>query len=310
MVAKIQPEQLAFDFFAAGPLPPPAEVKPVLKFVGGKAWLVPLLARNIWLRLARTGGRYIEPFLGGGALALHLGLPDMILGDSLPPLMEMYAAIKDKPAEVAWALSAYASGGVDKESYYKVRDLEPDTAVARAARMIYMNKLGFNGVIRYNRQGKFNVPYGDAAYRSSSVNRRGRDAVESLFPSKGKIEAVAKSLRGAELHLADFGQLCQWAGDGDVVFCDPPYDGTFDGYTGTGFTAADQERLATELGDAARAGAVVYACNADTDRVRALYSGWSFVAVAEKRSVNRDGGGRGRVPCVVVTNWPEGIGTF
>ncbi|KKL93105.1 hypothetical protein LCGC14_1878010, partial [marine sediment metagenome] len=205
---------------------PPTVASPVLKWAGGKKWVIDLVGKGIWGRLQRTRGRYFEPFLGGGALALWLGFshdePAMILGDTVKPLMELYRELVSSPGAVAFALSALAIKGVDKECYYEVRDSRPEERLQRAARMLYLNRLCFNGLYRENKKGDFNVPYGDAAYRKSVVGRKSRDAIGALFPHKGKLEAVAEALKHADLLTQDFAETLSTAGDGVVVYCFTP----------------------------------------------------------------------------------------
>lgn len=268
--------------------------------------MIPIAADGIIEHLSRTGGRYIEPFLGGGAMALWLGLPNMVLGDACRPLMETLHEIQKDAGAVVWNLSALAIRGVDKESYYRVRDMRPRTSMQRAARFLYLNRLCFNGIYRENSKGKFNVPYADARFRKSVIGRSARDAVESLFPNKERFHQVATALSGAQIGPWDFGELIGAADEGDLLYIDPPYDGAYSSYTALGFTVEDQERLAGELREAHEAGAAFIAHNADTDNVRKWYE-WAPVIVRskEKRQINADTRGRGRVPCLIITNVPE-----
>ena len=284
---------------------PPTVASPVLKWAGGKKWVIDLVGKGIWGRLQRTRGRYFEPFLGGGALALWLGFshdePAMILGDMVTPLMEFYRELVSSPGTVAYALSALAIKGVDKESYYRVRDMRPEERLQRAARMLYLNRLCYNGLYRENKKGDFNVPYGDAAYRKSIVGRKSRDAIGALFPHKGKLEAVAEAFRHADLLTQDFAETLATAGDGDVIYADPPYDGTFDTYSASGFGEEGQVRLADELREAHRHEATIIANNSDTPLVRKLYSWATIVTTKEKRSISCDGETRQRTSCVLIT---------
>lgn len=281
----------------------PMGASPLLKWAGGKRLLLKTIVDPILDELSRTRGRYIEPFLGGGAVALHLGLPNMIVNDAIPELIEFYRSVRDEPALVAWSLSSLAIEGVDEANYYRVRDMDlsTHTPFMRAARMLYLNRLGFNGVYRVNKAGKFNVPYGKDKYRESVIKRKSRDAIGSLFPHKGKIEAVSRALATTNIFCGDFADVIVLAKAGDVVYCDPPYDGTYDSYTAMGFAEADQERLAEMLYYANQRGATVMVSNADTELVRYLYGEWAeILPTTERRSINADTGGRGRVPCVLI----------
>lgn len=280
-------------------------VRPILKWAGAKNWAVPHLAGPIIDYLQRTGGYFVEPFLGSASMALAIGSESsqpMALSDILQPLIEFYEVVRERPGEVAWQLSAYGIEGVGPENYYRIRDLRPEDPVQRAARLLFLNRLGFNGLYRENKAGEFNVPYGDAIYRKSIIGRSARDAMESLFPNKERIHHVAVALRDAELFCGDFQAVIDAAGPGDLVYADPPYDVGFDAYSKDGFTADDQERLAEALWNAAQRGAAVVAHNALTERVFDLYDWCEVTEVAEKRSIAANGSRRQRAACGLMTS--------
>lgn len=279
-------------------------IQPLCKWPGGKGWLVPSLAPRITDYLLESNGTYVEPFLGGASMALaaSLDVQNLFLSDAVEPLIEFYTVVRDSPGELAWALSALAILGVDQDSYYRVRDMRPETPIQRAARFFYLNRLCFNGVYRENKSGNFNVPYGDAAYRKSVVGRSAGDAIESLFPNRAKIQLVSDALKHAEFAACDFADPISVAGLGDLVFCDPPYAGTFDGYSKDGFSSQDQERLAEALYDAYQRGAVVVACNSDVPIIRDLYDWCNIEAVKEQRRIsNTAAEKRPRADCVLIT---------
>jgi DNA adenine methylase len=293
-------DQLSFDGFLESRLPPPKHAKTVLKWLGGKSWMIKLASQGIYRHLARTGGRYVEPFLGGAALALDLGLPDMLLSDSNTHLIATYQTIRDQPEQVAWALSSLASQGIDEQSYYRVRDATYSSRILMAARFIYLNKLCFNGVYRENKKGEFNVPYGDNAYRKSVVGRKVNDRVDNLFPSGKKLRDLAQAFATAELEDYDFRDAIEMAGEGDLVYADPPYAKTFDAYTAEGFGPQDQIDLVNALGEAWERGATILTTNADQPEIRDMYSWATIMTTAEARSVSQDGSKRKRVGCVLV----------
>lgn len=270
-------------------LPPRVGCTPPLKWVGSKRWLVPMLAPAIYERLAVTRGRYIEPFLGGGAIALDLGLPGMILGDTCKPLITTYQAIRKSPAAVAWALKALVDKGTDKESYLRVRASESSSPVLAAARFLYLNRFGFNGLYRENSKGKFNVPHGG-------------DRSNASVPGIEMLEAVAQALKGADLRVADFRETIAKATQGDVVYADSPYYETFSDYTAGGFGEDEHFALATALFDACERGAVVIASNSDHERIREFYA-WAFVTpVHERHAVGATAERRGLRDAVLIVS--------
>lgn len=296
-------EQLGFDGFFDHALPPPKHAKPIVKWLGGKSWIIKLASHGIYQRLCATGGRYVEPFLGGAALALDLGLPEMIISDSNEHLVSTYKAVREDPVQVAWALSSLSSQGVDSENYYRVRDTHYDDHFMAAARFIYLNKLCFNGVYRENKSGEFNVPYGDTVYRKSVVGRKVDDLVGNLFPSGKKLRDLSEAFATADLEPRDFRATIGMAGKGDFIYADPPYASTFDAYTASGFGPQDQIDLVNALGEAWERGVMILTTNADQPKIRDMYSCWATIMpTAEARSVSQDGGGRKRVGCLLIAS--------
>jgi DNA adenine methylase len=268
-------------------LPPRAGCTAPIKWVGGKRWLVPTVAPSIYERLAVTQGHYIEPFMGSAAIALDLGLPGMILGDVCKPLVSTYQTIRRSPEAVAWALHTLVDKGTDKESYLAVRASEPTSLVLAAARFIYLNKFGFNGLYRENSKGKFNVPHGG-------------DRTGAGIPGIDELTAVSRALKGADIRVADFRRTIEWAQSGDVIYVDSPYYETFSDYTAGGFTEDDHVALANALKTAHERGAVFIASNSDHERIRELYAWATVVPVHERHTVGATGARRGMKPAVLV----------
>ena len=268
----------------------PAGAKPLLRWAGGKSWFVREFGDDLFALVIKQGGRYIEPFLGGGSMALYLGLKEMLLGDSEDELVITYQTIRDEPTQLATLLSLLEEHhGSSKETYYQVRQTKALSRVEIAARLIYLNRLCFNGIYRKNAKGEFNVPYGGK---------------EKTMPTLEQILEVSRALSHSEIFSGDFERLVREAREGDVLYVDPPYHGTFGDYTALGFSDADHERLAAALFEARKRGAVFLLHNSDTEFVRSLYDWANVIEIDERRNVNSKGDGREAVGCVVVT---EGI---
>ena len=168
---------------------------------------------------------------------------------------------------------------------------------ARAARTIYLNKTGYNGLYRVNRAGRFNVPFG----RYDNPGFRQPEAIENL-------RACSRALRGVKLVVRDFGEVARHAKAGDFVYFDPPYvpvstTSDFTSYVPGGFGYADQERLAGVFARLAARGVHVMLSNSDTPEVRALYARFRIDRVLAGRSVNSKVSGRGKVGEVVVRSF-------
>lgn len=268
------------------------EALPFLRWVGGKRAFTAQLAGPINDYLDKTGGHYYEPFLGGGAMALHLGREGMILGDIIEDLAMTFMTVRDEPVELCVLLMEMAEWGSGAEHYYAVRGSEPEGGLEYAARMIYLNAHCFNGLWRTNKARGMNAAYGKEPDRIT----------EGLIE---RIGAAHESLKTSEIHLSDFERILKKAGQGDLVYVDPPYDGTYVGYSGEGFCGVSQDRLASEINEARRRGVAIISHNSDTEKIRSWYSEFTRIPTKERRSVNRDGEGRGKTNCLLMTNVPE-----
>lgn len=262
---------------------------PFIKWAGGKRQLVDRLLPIVARRLT---GRYLEPFLGGGAVAVHLAsdhrLRDVqiVASDVCAELVTTWRVVIDQPLVLGQLLERLAETHSER-MYYQVRSVSPTLDLDVAARFIYLNKMGYNGLYRVNASGGFNVPLG-----------RGRP---SSIPTREALHALASKLgRRCQVDCRDFEATIDEAQRGDVVYADPPYDGTFS-YSSK-FGDADRARLALALGRAVDRGASVVATDADTPYVRALYDSWARVElIGERRRVSCKSTERRVASCVLVT---------
>lgn len=277
---------------SAAAIPARVGARPIVRWVGGKMRMVPTIAATAHTYLQRTRGRYAEPFLGGGAVALDLGLPGALLADKCGPLMKTYQTISRYPSEVYAAYTQLTRRGWTEETYYTIRDVGALITLseeAAAARFLYLNAAGFNGVYRENRRGRFNVPWG----------LRGRTPKIQTIDA---LRAFASATRDGELSCGDFAAVVRRLEHGDFVFADPPYLRTHSQYVADGFTREDHARLATELRAAHDRGVFVCATNSDDEEVRAMYSWADVMPTTEQRTVSRDGTKRQRAACLLITS--------
>ncbi len=240
---------------------------PFLKWVGGKRWLVD----SKQLEVPRSYRRYIEPFLGGGAVFFRIRPRAALLSDLNSRLIECYEVVRDDPEQIKLLLEAHASGH-SKDYYYEVRAKAFGTKLERAGQFLYLNRTCFNGIYRENLRGEFNVPKGS------------KDTV--LFDNDDFL-AWSNALQGVSLETKDFEVAIDEANEGDFVFADPPYTvrhnrNGFIKYNQKMFSWEDQQRLARALKSAAERGVNFVLTNADHPVVRELYEGFE-----EKRSVAR-----------------------
>jgi DNA adenine methylase len=271
--------------------------RPFLKWAGGKTQLL----NELISRMPEKFGIYHEPFLGSGALFFQLRAEGRIaearLSDVNPELINAWTVLRDDPGSVISELRAVEER-ISEDDYYAVRATDPAdlNESERAARMIYLNRLCFNGLYRVNRKGSFNVPFG--RYK----NPRILDS-ENLL-------AVSRALQGVEIRLESFESAMARAEPDDFVYLDPPYDplspsSSFTSYSSGGFGEREQKQLAAEFANLSNRGVHALLSNSDTPLVQALYFGYDVNVVGAKRSINCVGGKRGTVREVIVRARPR-----
>ena len=284
-------------------------MKPILKWPGGKRELLPELKKYITPELLK-GNRYIEPFIGGGALAFDLVHKNTTISNLNPELTNLYNVVKHDPEGLIKELKnhqAFACADEFAEDhYYEVRAWDRDkyfdtmSPVMKAARTVYLNKTCFNGLYRVNSKGYFNSPIG----RSSSG--KAPDIVQ-----EEAIRELSKFLQTVAIKTGDYRTIVNdWRPDpNSVIFLDPPYikdediktDG-FVGYTKEGWSVHDLEIMKSECDYWSRLGAKIIISNNDTSFVRELFSDWVIHSADVRRSINRNGDGR-KGKEVIITNF-------
>ena len=271
-----------------------AAATPFIKWAGGKRSLIPHLAPHFPDRI----GAYWEPFLGGGAVFFTFAnrIGQAVLSDTNEDLVITYQMVKAEVDGLIAKLADHESNHkrrkgqkyADGHTYYqRVRASEPKEALDVAARFIYLNKTCFNGLHRVNKSGQFNVPEG--SYKNPDIC------------NADKLRKASAALAKATIRLGDFASVVA-PGDGDMVYCDPPYDGDgFTGYQADGFRGDSQSRLRDAAAAWADKGANVVLSNADTEAMRALYSEWRIDSVKAARNINCNGKGRQPVGELVIS---------
>lgn len=263
--------------------------EPFLKWPGGKRWLVRQYAHLFPAHV----NRYIEPFLGGGAVYFRLKPTSAVLADTNTELVNAYKCLRSHVSEIERRL-----GLLNKRHsaavYYKMRADDPSDAIERAVRFIYLNRTCFNGIYRVNKNGVFNVPMGSK--------------VAVQYP-EGALGDVARQLRRASIVVSDFEETLGRAGAGDFVFVDPPYTvkhntNNFVKYNAHLFSWADQMRLAKAVRRAGMRGARLMISNADHPSVRELYRGFGKHRQVTRATVLAAASAhRGQASELVITNF-------
>lgn len=256
---------------------------PIVKWAGGKTKLLDELLDRIPLH-----DGYLEPFAGGLALFFRLAPELAVIGDSNPDLISMYWQIAGNVEAVIGELEQHARRH-SRDHYYRVRSewnggASPSEAW-RAAAFLYLNKTCFNGLWRVNKAGQFNVPIGSGSPRICNPDA---------------LRAASVALSRAHIVVGDYRTTMQYARPGDLIYFDPPYDETFNGYTAEG--VFDQRALAATAADLVARGCHVLVSNSDTPLIRDLYAGWKIDTVRTRRAINSDGEGRGEIVELIITN--------
>ncbi|MDI9484308.1 MAG: Dam family site-specific DNA-(adenine-N6)-methyltransferase [Bacillota bacterium] len=231
---------------------------PPLKWAGGKRWLVPYL-RELWEPYNER--RLVEPFCGGLAVALGLRPRDALLNDINPHLLNFYRWLQR-------GLVISQEFVNDKDFYYRARSrfnelIKTGGAGSREAAELfyYLNRTGYNGLCRFNKNGEFNVPFG--RYRR----------INYVYDFRAYRSVLGKW----EFQTGDFAGI--GLGHEDFVYADPPYDVEFTQYAKGGFTWEDQVRLANWL---AKHPGPVAASNQATERIIRLYAELGFELIILK----------------------------
>jgi len=272
-----------------------SRVPTFVKWAGGKTQLLeqfkPFFPEKI--------DRYIEPFVGGGAVFFYIKKrydpKEVILSDNVEGLVNCYLVVRDNVDELVELLKVHKSRH-SKDYYYKIRamDVVDLDDVERAGRFFYLNKTCYNGLYRVNSKGMFNVPMG--RYKNPSILM------------EEKLREASSLLQGVIVKHQGFGGVLDDARKGDFVYFDPPYDpltdtAHFTSYTPHNFLKEDQTRLAEVYRKLDKKGCRVMESNSDTKLINKLYEGFRIETVKAKRMINSDATLRGPINEVLILNY-------
>ena len=280
----------------------------MIKYRGGKSKEIP----NIMWHIPRFSGRYIEPFLGGGALFFHLEPREAIINDINTKLIGFYRGVRDNYSTLRKELDEieciYTENrknfealkvihpterveDKNEELYYHLRAMFNeviDKSYSDALLYFYINKTAYSGMIRYNARGEFNVPFGRYQHLNTS----------SVTLSHSKL------LQRAEILNTDYSEVFNMCKSDDFVFLDPPYDCVFSDYGNEeykdGFNDENHIRLANDF--------VNLPCKAlmvigKTPLTEELYKGYIIDEYEKKYAVNIRNRFKAAAKHIVVANY-------
>ncbi|WP_417313157.1 DNA adenine methylase [Enterobacter sp.] len=240
----------------------------ILKWAGNKTAIMSELKKHL-----PAGPRLVEPFAGSCAVMMATDYPHYLVADINPDLINLYQVIKEDVNSFIHLVERIFSKFTTEEDYYKCRQffntvpLEP---IEKAAYFLFLNRHCYRGLCRYNQRGLFNVPYGN---------------YKKPYLPFDEIRAFAEKAVRATFICASYDETLAMLQAGDVVYCDPPYDGTFSGYHTAGFSDDDQYDLASILVRRSSEGHPIIVSNSDTRLIRSFYRKFTLHLISTKRSI-------------------------
>jgi len=265
-----------------------------VKWAGGKKQLIeqfkPFFPEKI--------ERYLEPFVGGGAVLFYVlktyKPKEVFILDINEELINTYEVIKNDVENLIEELKKLKQLH-NKEHYYEIRAENPKllSPLTRASRFIYLNKTCFNGLYRVNSKGGFNVPIG--SYKNP------------LICPEEDLREISKLLKNVQIINGSFEKCLEYAKKGDFVYFDPPYyplkKTSFTTYTKGNFLEKEQEQLKEVFEKLDKKDCKVMLSNSDTEFIKKLYKEHPIKFVKATRMINCDGKNRGKINEVVITNF-------
>ncbi len=258
-------------------------IRPFLKWAGGKYRLLPRIINGL-----PPGKRLIEPFAGSGVVFLNAGFKDNLIADANPDLIALYQVLQQQGERfIEHVKTLFTPENNEREAYYRLREAfnaEQDP-FQRSALFVYLNRHGYNGLMRYSAKGGFNVPFG--RYK------------RPLCPADG-MHAFHHHARQTKFICEDFRKTLSRARRGVVVYADPPYvplseTAYFTGYNGKNFSNEDQADLACCAERMAKRGITTLISNHDTPFTRKIYREAELTYFSVRRQISCDGRNRKEV---------------
>lgn len=301
-----------------------SKAKPFLKWAGGKNQLLDefLIRFPEELKSGKIN-KYIEPFVGGGAVffdvAQKYNIDNYYIFDINEELILTYKVVKNNVNELIKILKniEFEYLGLDGENrerfYYEIREKFNRSKtkinfneynldwIERASQIIFLNKTCFNGLFRVNSKGGFNVPFGK--YINPSI------------VNEDNLERASELLKKTHIYVGDFTECKPLVDNNTLVYFDPPYrplnqSSSFTSYSKGNFDDKDHIRLANFYKLLDNKGAKLMLSNSDPKNENAedefldeLYSGFKIERVPARRAINCNGQKRGTISELIVTNY-------
>jgi DNA adenine methylase len=269
------------------------QLHPFLKWAGGKRQLLPQMEKYF----PKHYNKYIEPFVGGGAVFFHLLPENSVLSDNNPDLINCYNVIKEDVEALIKSLKKHI---YEKNYFYEIRALDRDfkkftelSDVEKASRSIYLNKSGYNGLYRVNSKGLFNVPFG--RHKNPKIC------------DETNLRSVSQALKKVEIFLGSFEICLDFAKRDDFIYFDPPYfplsdTALFTSYTKNSFDNSSQIKLFEMFKELNKRGCNLMLSNSYSEFILDLYKDFKIVTLKAKRNINSNSQKRGLINEVLILN--------
>ena len=295
-------------------------VKPFVKWAGGKNSLIPQLTKYYPFELKNgTIERYIEPFVGGGAVLIDIlqkyEVKEAYAFDINKDLINCYNVIKTNVENLIQELDKkekeflILDNDARQQYFYDIRakynsyTLNEDIDVKRASEFIFLNRTCFNGLYRVNKDGKFNVPCGK--YKNPTIC------------DSNNLRNLSNLIKNVTFEYGDYKKSESFVNENTFVYFDPPYrplsiTSGFTSYTKEDFNDDNQKELANYFYKLDLKNAKLMLSNSNPKNVNKddnffenIYKGFVINEVSAKRMINANAKGRGEISELLITNYEE-----
>lgn len=295
------------------------KIRPFVKWAGGKGSLIPQL-NNFYPYELKNGiiERYIEPFVGGGAVLIDIlqkyDIQEVYAFDINIDLINSYNVIKNNVEELITNLkqmeTEYLQLGQEerKNYFYNIRDEynnyeleENEQNVQRAAQFIYLNRTCFNGLYRVNKNGKFNVPVG--SYKNPTIC------------DEQNLRQLSQLIQNVQFQYGNYSSSMEYVTENTFIYFDPPYrplnvTSGFTSYTKEDFNDENQKELAVFYRELNGQNAKLMLSNSNPKNINVednffdnIYRGFNINEIKASRMINANSNGRGKISEILVTNY-------
>ena len=282
-------------------------IKPFLKWVGGKTKLLAEIEKNFPKNLRNKKFSYVEPFLGGGAVFFYLSQKHNIekayLNDLNKKLINAYTDVKDNCFELIEKVKKLESdyyGSIDKKTFFLDKRKEfnsSNKSIKKSALFVFLNKTGFNGMYRENSKGEYNIPFGQM--------KNPLICNESLLKNISKLlndKKVVFSSKSFEKVMADEKEA--------FYYLDPPYrpiskTSSFTDYTKKSFDDEMQLSLKDYCDKVDEKGSFFMQSNSYSEDgfFQNLYQNRKINNLKVMRTISADGTKRNKVKEIIIRNY-------